>query len=77
MSKWGKLLTLVRVGAILMAFGNFLVASLEFEDSAWKYFVYIFPATLGQGIVYPGILFTSLATFEHTGLIEENTNPQK
>jgi hypothetical protein len=67
MSKWGKLVTLVRVGAILMVVGNALVTSLGFEDSVWKYYVYIFPANLGQGIVYPGILFTSLATFDHAG----------
>ncbi|KAK4138388.1 MFS general substrate transporter [Trichocladium antarcticum] len=65
MSRWGKLVTLVRVGAILMVIGNALVTSLGFEDSSWKYLVYIFPANLGQGIVYPGILFTSLATFDH------------
>ncbi|KAK6956624.1 hypothetical protein Daesc_001903 [Daldinia eschscholtzii] len=67
MSRWGKLITLVRVGAILMAIGNGLVTSLNFVDSNWKYFVYIFPANLGQGIIYPGMLFTSLATFEHAG----------
>ncbi|KAK0652719.1 major facilitator superfamily domain-containing protein [Cercophora newfieldiana] len=60
-----KLLPLVRTGAFLMVVGNLLVTSLGFIDSRWKYFVYIFPANLGQGIVYPGILFTSLATFEH------------
>ncbi|KAK4450190.1 putative vacuolar basic amino acid transporter [Podospora aff. communis PSN243] len=65
MSRWGKLLPLVRTGAFLMVVGNVLVTSLDFVDSRWKYFVYIFPANLGQGIVYPGILFTSLATFEH------------
>ncbi len=69
MSRWGKLLTLVRIGTLLMAIGNALVASLAFEDSHWKYYVYIFPANLGQGIVYPGILFTSLATFEHAGML--------
>lgn len=67
MSRWGRLIGLVRTGAILMVIGNGLVTSLNFEDSTWKYFVYIFPANLGQGIVYPGILFTSLATFEHAG----------
>ncbi|KAK0635988.1 major facilitator superfamily domain-containing protein [Bombardia bombarda] len=65
MSKWGRLTALVRTGALLMVIGNALVVSLDFEDSTWKYFVYIFPANLGQGIVYPGILFTSLATFDH------------
>ncbi|KAK1752927.1 putative vacuolar basic amino acid transporter [Echria macrotheca] len=65
MSKWGKLITLVRTGALLMVIGNSLVTSLAFVDSPWKYFVYIFPANLGQGVVYPGILFTSLATFDH------------
>ncbi|KAK3374278.1 major facilitator superfamily-domain-containing protein [Lasiosphaeria ovina] len=65
MSRWGKLIPLMRAGALLMAFGNALVTSVGFEDSTWKYFVYIFPANLGQGIVYPAILFTSLATFDH------------
>ncbi|KPA45211.1 mfs drug transporter [Fusarium langsethiae] len=66
MSRWGKLLTLVRIGAFLMVLGNGLVASLRFQDSKWKYFVYVFPANLGQGIIYPGILFTSLASFSHS-----------
>lgn len=67
MSRWGKLLPLVRAGAFFMVLGNALVASLGFTDSAWKYFVYIFPANLGQGIIYPSILFTSLASFDHAG----------
>jgi hypothetical protein len=67
MSRWGKLVSLVRLGAFFMVVGNALVTSLGFVDSAWKYYVYIFPANLGQGIVYPAILFTSLATFDHAG----------
>ena len=67
MSRWGKLTTLMRSGAILMVVGNALVTSLGFEDSKWKYFVYVFPANLGQGIIYPAILFTSLASFDHAG----------
>lgn len=66
-SRWGKLVGLVRAGAVLMVVGNALVASLGFTDSAWKYFVYIFPANLGQGLVYPATLFTALASFSHTG----------
>ncbi|KAK7970377.1 hypothetical protein PG988_009450 [Apiospora saccharicola] len=54
-SRWGKLLTLIRVGAILMVVGNGLVTSLKFEDSYWK------------TNIFPAILFTSLATFEHSG----------
>ncbi|KAF4994399.1 hypothetical protein FGRMN_5818 [Fusarium graminum] len=65
MSRWGKLLPLVRVGALFMVLGNGLVTLLQFQDSKWKYFVYVFPANLGQGIIYPGILFTSLASFDH------------
>lgn len=72
MSRYGRLAALVRAGAILMAVGNALVAGLRFEDDLWKYYVYIFPANLGQGIVYPGILFTSLATFEHAGQSEND-----
>ncbi|KAF4472771.1 multidrug resistance fnx1 [Fusarium albosuccineum] len=65
MSRWGRLIPLVRTGALLMVVGNALVTSLGFEDSKWKYFVFVFPANLGQGIIYPGILFTSLALFDH------------
>ncbi|EAW14201.1 MDR family MFS transporter [Aspergillus clavatus NRRL 1] len=65
MSRWGKLAHLVRVGCILMCVGNLLVMSIQFQDAAWKYFTYVIPASLGQGIVYPGILFTFLAAFDH------------
>ncbi|KFA61194.1 hypothetical protein S40285_09232 [Stachybotrys chlorohalonatus IBT 40285] len=65
MSRWGKLIILMRIGAVLMALGDGLAASLEFSDSRWKYFVYLFPANLGQGIIYPSILFTTLASFDH------------
>jgi hypothetical protein len=63
MSQWGKLLTLVKIGAIFMALGNGLVTSLSlsFYDSTCKYLVFVFPANLGQGIIYPAILFTTLA----------------
>ncbi|POR38213.1 Putative transporter [Tolypocladium paradoxum] len=65
MSRWGQLIPLMRWGAILMTAGNALVTSFGFTDCAWKYLVYIFPANLGQGIVYPSILFTTLASFDH------------
>lgn len=71
MSRWGKLIPLVRTGAILMAIGNALVTSLGFQDSLWKYMVYIFPANLGQGIIYPGLLFTSLASFDFAGKLTQ------
>ncbi|KAF2107328.1 major facilitator superfamily domain-containing protein [Lophiotrema nucula] len=65
MSRWGKLVALVRIGAVLMTIGNGLVTSLSFYDSHWKYLVFIFPANLGQGIIYPATLFTTLASFDH------------
>ncbi|KAI5866073.1 major facilitator superfamily domain-containing protein [Durotheca rogersii] len=65
MSRWGKLPILIRVGAAFMLIGTGLVTSLSFVDSNWKYFVYIIPNNLGVGLIYPSILFTSLATFEH------------
>ncbi|KAJ5521117.1 Major facilitator superfamily domain general substrate transporter [Penicillium fimorum] len=65
MSRWGRLASIVRVGAALMFVGNLLVALLRFNDSEWKYFAYVIPANLGQGMVYPGILFTFLAAFDH------------
>ena len=67
MSRWGKLSYLVRAGAALMFVGNLLVMFLKFNDADWKYFVYVIPANLGQGIVYPAILFTFLAAFDHAG----------
>ncbi|BDD58679.1 hypothetical protein MAP00_003938 [Monascus purpureus] len=66
MSRWGKLAYLVRTGALLMCIGNLLCVFLDFDDANWKFFVYIIPANLGQGIVYPAILFTFLATFDHS-----------
>ncbi|KAJ9360567.1 MFS drug transporter [Paecilomyces variotii] len=65
MSRWGHLAHLVRAGAFLMFLGNTLVMLLRFNDASWKYIVYLIPANLGQGIVYPGILFTFLAAFDH------------
>ncbi|KAL2827230.1 major facilitator superfamily domain-containing protein [Aspergillus cavernicola] len=65
MSRYGKLSYLMRTGAILMFVGNLLVMTLQFHDSAWKYFIYVIPANLGQGVVYPAILFTVLAAFGH------------
>jgi hypothetical protein len=67
MSRWGKLAHIVRVGSFLMFLGNLLVMLLSFRDAGWKYFVYVFPANLGQGMVYPGILFSFLAAFDHAG----------
>ncbi|EED12290.1 MFS drug transporter, putative [Talaromyces stipitatus ATCC 10500] len=66
MSRWGRLSQIVQTGALLMFVGNLLVAMLRFNDASWKYFVYVFPANLGQGMVYPGILFSFLAAFDHT-----------
>lgn len=68
MSRWGKLAYLVQTGAFLMFLGNLLVMLLKFSDAGWKYFVFVFPANLGQGMVYPGILFSFLAAFDHTGI---------
>jgi hypothetical protein len=77
MSRWGKLAHLVRVGAALMFFGNLLVTFLNFNDSNWKYFAYIIPANLGQGIVYPGILFTFLSAFDHDGTLLPTPHPNQ
>ncbi|RLM02010.1 hypothetical protein CFD26_109117 [Aspergillus turcosus] len=65
MSRWGRLAYLVRAGCLLMCIGNLLVMSIRFHDAGWKYLTYVIPASLGQGIVYPGILFTFLAAFDH------------
>lgn len=67
MSRWGKLIPMTRLGAFLMAIGNGLMATLAFKDSSWKYYVFLFPASVGQGFIYPSILFTSLASFDHAG----------
>ena len=66
MSRYGRLIALVRIGAVCMTLGNGLVTSFRFYDATWKYYTFIIPANLGQGIIYPAILFTNLATFEHS-----------
>lgn len=67
MSRYGKLITLLRSGTLCMAIGNALVTGLQFTDATWKYYLFIFPANFGQGITYPATLFTNIATFEHSG----------
>jgi len=67
MSRYGRLSELVRAGCFFMVLGNALVASLKYHDAKWKYLVYLFPASLGQGIVYPSMLFTFIAAFDHSG----------
>ena len=69
MSRYGKLITLLRSGTLCMALGNALVTSLQFTDQTWKYYLFIFPANFGQGITYPSTLFTNIATFEHSGML--------
>jgi len=69
MSRWGQLSKLVRVGCLLMMLGNGLVASLKYQDATWKYVAYLFPANIGQGIVYPSILFTNIAAFEQSSTL--------
>jgi hypothetical protein len=76
MSRWGKLAYLVRAGAFFMFLGNLLVMLLRFDDSGWKYFVFVFPANLGQGIVYPGILFSFMAAFNHAGTQNDKSRKQ-
>lgn len=71
MSRYGRLIGMMRIGLLFMAVGNGLLTSLRFADSNWKYFAYLIPANFGQGIVYPSILFTSLASFEHEGVLKQ------
>ncbi|KAM0479459.1 hypothetical protein ACHAPX_004674 [Trichoderma viride] len=66
MSRWGKLIPLMRTGLILMTVGQSLVSSWAFSDASWKYVLYIFPSHLGTGMVYPAILFISIASHAHS-----------
>jgi hypothetical protein len=66
MSRWGMLNHLVRLGCFLMVVGNGVMATLNYHDSSWKYIVYLFPANLGQGIVFPSMLFTNIAAFQQS-----------
>ena len=70
MSRWGMLNHLVRLGCFLMVIGNGVMATLNYHDSSWKYIVYLFPANLGQGIVFPSILFTNIAAFQQTRMYQ-------
>ncbi|KAL7922173.1 major facilitator superfamily domain-containing protein [Trichoderma austrokoningii] len=66
MSRWGKLIPLMRTGLVLMTVGQAMVSSWAFSDASWKYVWYIFPSHLGTGIVYPAILFISIASHAHS-----------
>lgn len=77
MSRWGMLGHLVRLGCFFMTLGNGLVASLQYQDASWKYVAYLFPANLGQGIVYPSILFTNIASFEQSRRYSRKRNRRR
>lgn len=68
MSRWGRLAQIAQAGALLMFAGNLLVTLLHFDDAEWKYYFFVFPANLGQGMVYPATLFSFIAAFDHTGM---------
>jgi Major Facilitator Superfamily len=68
MSRWGRLALIAQTGALLMFIGNLLLTLLRFNDAEWKYYVFVFPANLGQGMVYPAILFSFIAAFDHGGM---------
>lgn len=68
MSRWGKLIPLMRTGLVLMTVGQAMVSSWAFSDASWKYVWYIFPSHLGTGMVYPAILFISIASHSHSGM---------
>jgi hypothetical protein len=67
MSRWGRLAQIAQAGALFMFVGNLLVTLLHFDDAEWKYYAFVFPANMGQGMVYPAILFSFIAAFDHTG----------
>lgn len=79
MSRWGKLIPLMRTGLVLMTVGQAMVSSWAFSEASWKYVWHIFPSHLGTGMVYPAILFISIASHAHSGtsLYIHASNTQK
>lgn len=67
----GKLTVLTRGGLSLLAIGLSLILVLGEHDPKWKYSVFPVASNLGQGIVYPSILFGFIrASARQGGLIK-------
>lgn len=66
-ARYGRVSGLITAGAVLIALGNALVTSLQFTEATWKYYVYLLPGNLGQGIVYLAATFAFIATSEKQG----------
>lgn len=65
MSRYDCLRWLVRGGTGLMALGIFMVSCLSSTSSGWQLVTYLMPANVGQGMCFPGMLFTFMTAFHH------------
>lgn len=65
MSRYDCLRWLVRSGTGLMALGIYLVSCLSSTSAGWELIAYLIPANVGQGICFPGMLFTFMTAFHH------------
>lgn len=63
MSRFSSFVNLVLVGTALMAFGNFIALAVSKDTPNWLNGLFLIPANLGQGLVYPSSLFTFIYYF--------------
>lgn len=63
MSKFSSFVNLVLIGTALMAFGNFIAMAISRDTPNWLNGIFLIPANLGQGLVYPSSLFTFIYYF--------------
>ncbi|QPG73890.1 hypothetical protein FOA43_001205 [Brettanomyces nanus] len=58
------LFKLVSCGALLMFLGNFLALKIDEGENPWVLGLYLVPANIGQGIIFPSSLFSFIYIFD-------------
>ncbi|KAH7041591.1 major facilitator superfamily domain-containing protein [Microdochium trichocladiopsis] len=58
MRRRGSLVTVTRVGLVMLLCSNALMLSLPMGSAEWKFSVFPIPGNFGSGMIYPSILFS-------------------
>jgi hypothetical protein len=62
-----NLTLLTRIGLFLCLIGSLLTITLRMQEPGWKYSSFIAVGNLGQGIVYPSLLFCTIRASDKKG----------
>lgn len=67
MTRRDSLISMTRVGLLMLLANCILLLSLSMSEPEWKYSAYMMLGNFGQGMVFPASLFAFLRTVERGG----------